>query len=74
MLGRAPEESSTHQKVSEYSHSRGKRVIGIPLPPRCHIISSSSSSKNIGIIYKIKPGFSECSGTDLLVITVICCT
>jgi hypothetical protein len=28
--GIAPEGSSTHQKVSEYSHSRGKRVTGIP--------------------------------------------
>jgi hypothetical protein len=33
MLGRAPEESSTHHKVSEYSHSRGKRVISIPQWP-----------------------------------------
>jgi hypothetical protein len=35
-LGRAPEESSLHQKVSEYSHSRGKRVIGIPQRSSLH--------------------------------------
>jgi hypothetical protein len=38
-LGRAPEESSAHQKVSEYSHSRGKRVIGISLWSSLHPVS-----------------------------------
>jgi hypothetical protein len=37
-LHKTPEESGTHQKVSKYSHNRGKRVIGfaplITITPR----------------------------------------